>query len=552
MQETTRGRVARRLLSNKRHIRYLQILAIICVLVGTGVALYLRQHGYAMVHEVTVLDCPYDGNGAHTHDASCYNDEGELVCPLEERELHIHDDSCYTEETELICGQEEYEGHTHGEECYDEEGNLICELEESEGHHHTDECYETTRTLTCGKEEVTEEHVHGPGCFKTILVEDGEDEEVSAAPAVSGEQTITYDLKEYDENNNEVTTVSAAVKAPAGTLPVGAEVRLERLDAERAVEAQRMAEELVSRKVGSGVTVTHASSVRLMLLDDSGVEAWPAGTVQVKLWADVVRDADGVVLVRVPDPDNPDLYDAELVEGVVLVNWNDDDSTVGSEDTLRFWSDLATDSLVIVEVQASSGADEPEVVVTEQATTAGQTATEEQPTTEEQTNKQPDASRVIETTIEFGPSSDENAGQVTNDLSYPAQRFEGYAGDISVSVVAPQGAFPAGTTMKVEVVDTADVKDAVSSAVSGMVDAVAAVDITFYDTEGVEIQPLVPIEVTMANRGVAQDGQPFVVHVDHEGEASVVSQTGITTSGDEVTFDTDAFSVYVIARVLVV
>ena len=24
--------------------------------------------------------------------------------------------------------------------------------------------------LTCGKEEVTEEHVHGPGCFKTVTV----------------------------------------------------------------------------------------------------------------------------------------------------------------------------------------------------------------------------------------------------------------------------------------------------------------------------------------------------------------------------------------------
>ena len=541
MQETTRGRVARTLLSNKRHIRYLQILAIICVFVAVGVALYLRQHGFAMVHEVTVLDCPYDGNGAHTHDASCYDDEGELVCPLDERELHFHDDSCYTEETTLICGQEESEGHTHGEECYDEEGNLTCEQEESEGHQHTDECYETTRTLTCGKEEVTEEHVHGPGCFKTILVDDGVEEEVSTAPVVSGEQIITYDLKEYNDNDDEVITVSAAVKAPAGTLPMGASVQLERLDATRADEAQRMAEDLVSYKLGSGYTVTRASVVRLRLLDEAGEKAWPAGNVQVKLWADFVRDADRVVLVRVPDPDNPDLYNAELVDGAILVNWNDSDSSVGYEDTLRFWSDLAVDSLVIAEVESPYQADEPEPIVTEQATTDEQT--------EEQDNKQPDPSRVVETTMEFAPSTDEGTGFVTNEPSYPAQRFVGRAGNVSVSVIAPEGAFPAGTRMRVEAIDTADVKDAVSSAAGSMVDAVAAVDITFYDPDGVEVQPLVPIEVTMTNtEGTAQDGQPLVVHVDHEGEASVVSQTGVTTSTDEVTFDSDAFSVYVMAR----
>ena len=129
MAETARGRVVQALLSNKRRTRFLQILAIAAVLVATGVLLYLRQRGFAMVHEVTVLDCPYDGNGAHTHDASCYDEEGNLVCLLEERELHIHDDSCYTVERHLVCGLEESEGHTHTEECYDEEGNLICGLE---------------------------------------------------------------------------------------------------------------------------------------------------------------------------------------------------------------------------------------------------------------------------------------------------------------------------------------------------------------------------------------------------------------------------------------
>ena len=136
-----------------------QVFAVLAVFVSLAVAGILMQHGRAMTHEERVLDCPVaaDGAVAHAHDESCYDEEGRLVCQLPEVELHVHDDSCYTEERTLACGLEEGEGHTHDESCY-----------------------EVTHTLTCGKEEVTEEHVHGQGCFRTVVVEDDDPESVDA------------------------------------------------------------------------------------------------------------------------------------------------------------------------------------------------------------------------------------------------------------------------------------------------------------------------------------------------------------------------------------
>ena len=119
-----RSRIANRLKMRKLNQGKRPIIAALAVFIVLGVAVALMQNGMAAQHEEIVLDCHYVGEVAHTHDKSCYNADGELVCPLRERELHKHSDA-----------------------CYDEDGKLICD-----------------------KEELTEEHVHGEGCFKTVII----------------------------------------------------------------------------------------------------------------------------------------------------------------------------------------------------------------------------------------------------------------------------------------------------------------------------------------------------------------------------------------------
>lgn len=131
-------------------------------------------------------------------------------------------------------------------------------------------------------------------------------------------------------------------------------------------------------------------------------------------------------------------------------------------------------------------------------------------------------------------------------VEYPAQSFEGFTTTMTVKVTADEGAFPEGTTMEVaDVEDEAAISD-IAGAVEGenvTVNRVHAVDITFRDADGQEIEPLIPISVVMGVNEQTQSADAVVVHVDGEGNAEVLEQTG---KGNEVSFDAEAFSIYAI------
>jgi hypothetical protein len=67
-----------------------------------------------------------------------------------------------------------------------------------------------------------------------------------------------------------------------------------------------------------------------------------------------------------------------------------------------------------------------------------------------------------------------------------------------------------------------DVIDAVTDAVDGTVSRVEAVDISFYDAVGMEIEPRLPVRVAMSSERAAQAETPLVVHVDDSGAAEVI------------------------------
>ncbi|MBE6470322.1 MAG: Cna B-type domain-containing protein [Coriobacteriaceae bacterium] len=131
---------------------------------------------------------------------------------------------------------------------------------------------------------------------------------------------------------------------------------------------------------------------------------------------------------------------------------------------------------------------------------------------------------------------------------------------LAVDVEAPEGALPVGTTMHVEAVKAKTIRDAVDEAVAaeeaGEVDSIQAVDITFEDADGQEVQPAVPVAVTFTSPKIAKateaEKRPLVVHVDSEGAADVVSplkekalkKRGIELADDQLAIDADAFSVY--------
>ena len=107
-------------------------------------------------------------------------------------------------------------------------------------------------------------------------------------------------------------------------------------------------------------------------------------------------------------------------------------------------------------------------------------------------------------------------------------------GDLIVKVEAPQGAFPTGAKMRLEWVEDENTLNAIENAVEGDVEvkAVKAVDITFLDADGNEIEPLKPIHVSMRDALVEQAENVEVVHVNDQGEAEVrLACGGAETAG---------------------
>ncbi len=132
-----------------------------------------------------------------------------------------------------------------------------------------------------------------------------------------------------------------------------------------------------------------------------------------------------------------------------------------------------------------------------------------------------------------------------------SQIFEGSAGDIKVTVEAPAGAFSGETTMKVSLVEKTDVLDAINRTVDGTVTNVEAVDISFYNADGEEVEPAQPIRVLMSTDLIAQKSEnPTVVHIQDDAGANVASVVSLDETADtqanEVAFEAESFSVYAV------
>lgn len=419
MADSTRETsLSRAIHSREKRDQFLALLSVMMVVVTLFVVHAVMRQGIAMTHKETILDCHYAGDGAHKHTSDCYDKGANLVCPLEERALHKHDDSCYTTEYVLTCEQEEGPDHTH-----------------------TDECYETVKVLTCEEEEVTEEHVHGPGCFKTVTVRNSDGQIIEVDEDCSNIKGL-----ELEETSDEEGTTDAD-------------------DTPLAAASDEKGDE-------DEVSPTDATATT----EDADT---PADESEG-------QDQDGS---KEEDADAP--ADAEAQDGDADEQNGSTVETVDAEGN--------THHLIV--------ADEP------------------------------------------GESGELDESEAETDSDMPAQSFTKVVKDaegnvlVRVVVEAPEGAFPAGTTMRVVPVTTTDVTDAIEEAVAGRtsrkVVEIQVVDITFRDADGNEIEPAKKISVKMTSDHIGAEDDPLVVHVDNEGVADVVETS--TNSNSDLVFDAELF-----------
>lgn len=195
---------------------------------------------------------------------------------------------------------------------------------------------------------------------------------------------------------------------------------------------------------------------------------------------------------------------------------------------------ISTISATVVPVIAEDAETEPEISETEEALPE----TEEEVLAEEEVAEEADDELGEEIAI----IEEETA--VSEALT-----FEEALDDVTISVEAPEGAFPAGTEMVIENVEDEDVLKAIQEQVGPDAKVIAAVDITFKNADE-EIQPEEAVQVSIKADDITDKGNLSIVHVDNKSDelkTELIDQKEVEEAlTDGVVFDAEHFSIYAI------
>lgn len=184
----------------------------------------------------------------------------------------------------------------------------------------------------------------------------------------------------------------------------------------------------------------------------------------------------------------------------------------------------------------------------------GKTVEETQaPETEVVETEAPTEEDETETVIETEPveteaveTVQETEAPAETEAVLPAQTFEKEDEESGISVLAevPEGALPADAEMVLTALTASQLAD-VEDKVDG--NLVEAIDIAFW-SNGEEIEPLIPIKVTMSSAKIAEVEDTTVVHIaDVTGEVTEVEKIDEpAAAANEVVFEADSFSVYAV------
>lgn len=169
--------------------------------------------------EKNITAIPIESNPIiHHHDASCFNELGELICNEADFVVHIHDENCFDDNGVLWCPLPEVAEHIHDEACGVISDDMLSPdfadpyspSDGQENHIHTDDCYELQKKLVCGFElpETNQEDFGGfeavPSAADSGLPESAGD----IAPAVSDDASAPEDDTSSAGNSADASDIS--------------------------------------------------------------------------------------------------------------------------------------------------------------------------------------------------------------------------------------------------------------------------------------------------------------------------------------------------------
>ena len=150
---------------------------------------------------------------------------------------------------------------------------------------------------------------------------------------------------------------------------------------------------------------------------------------------------------------------------------------------------------------------------------------EEEPAQEPEEEKKLSPEYIGPAVEELKPFEGELIKPVEQLTPYPAAQFDlSTESGLKVVVDAPKGAFPEGTVMSVKDIANSEVQPLIDSSDFAGLTALVSADISFADAQGAEIQPLMPVHVSITADSIANVADPVILHISDDGVVTSVEQ----------------------------
>ena len=329
-------------------------------------------------------------------------------------------------------------------------------------------------------------------------VETPEEVQQTEEPVLSGEEEqeeteIRMPAQSFRQTYGEL---QITVEAPEGALPEGATM----------VVAAAGSNVASSAEAAYGDLFSEVFAAKIQFQDKDGNTVLPEEKIQVTLQATASNPEASYEAVRIKKDGSFDTLESAAVTGAKA----------------KF---EVKDFTVLGLVELIEKTEEPSEEVTEEPQEAEEDLPQEEEPVEEELEEEEEL------------TEEETVDPMT------AKTFSGNAGNISVFVQAPEGAFPAGTSMVLRPVSESSVIDQIAGSIDQNVKSVQAVDISFRNTEGTEIEPLLPIRVMLGSALISSDA--VIVHMDDNGG---VEQMDAAVRGTSATFRSNDFSIYAVVE----
>ena len=388
----------------------------------------------------------------------------------------------------------------------------------------------------------------------------------------AGETTLSFDAETTKTVDGETYTVSVHVETAPETFPEGTTMTVE------PIQDQEVLGTISDAVEGE---VTNVSAVSVTFTDENGDQVQPqeGQTLNVTLSDTSVAAPEATTVVQ---------YSEEAAEGAKPASGGssksekpDSQEAVQELETIQA-PDLQAESAEAIDTETSVTVEttDPSVIAMVETTEAPADTDKETDPAETETPAETDSEQPAEPAQE-GETAEEPAPETPAEeaqeevpeeevpveplpvleqmeelvqaytMAEPLEAIAG-EGDEAVLVRAEylRGVFPEGVELKAELIEVEDdYANAAIDAASGVSDAdssrmqVKAVDITFL-VDGEEVQPEGDVKITLQAPFLSTADTAEVVHMDNEGNGTVVASEA--AEADAVSLTTDSFSVYAI------